>query len=587
MSGVDNRKYRSFTAEVGVRVATFLSWASGLFALALFTSLMLNHINVERNTPLADPALKSIKQAIEKNPQDQQLKKSARALSFMSRKAYFTNQDEMKSAGWLLFGSLIVFLASMKTRTELTLRLPVPQGLQPMEGGRAERATFRWAVGAGAGLMVALTLFVVYISPPEMELKLQESAATPPKEAAPAAGVKPPDVPPPAADLKLPANAWPAFRGPDAAGVAHHKSAPLKWNGKSGEHILWKSPIAREGTGSVVTWENRVFISSGDATAREMYCYDAADGKLLWTGSAEGIPGSPSAGLKVFDGTSWAPATPAVDGARVYAVFVTGDIAAWTFDGKRAWARNLGVPKNSYGHASSLVVHAGRVLVQMDDQTGGRLLALDAKTGATVWESKREVKEAWSTPAIHHTAAGVQVVVCGLPLVSGYDALTGKHLWSVKCLGGEVAPSPALAGPLVFAASDHSMAAAIETGPEAKILWKHQDDLPDVSSPVATEKFVLMCSSGGIVTCFDAKTGKVVWTKEFDDGFYGSPILVDDRVYVMDRNGSTVVFRLGEKYEELARNELGEKADATPSIPEGRVYVRSIKTLYCIGEAKK
>ena len=130
------------------------------------------------------------------------------------------------------------------------------------------------------------------------------------------------------------------------------------------------------------------------------------------------------------------------------------------------------------------------------------------------------------------------------------------------------------------------MAAAIQPGAEPKILWKHDEDLPDVSSPVATEKYVLTCSSGGVVTCFDVKSGKPAWTKEFDDGFYGSPILVDDRIYVMDRAGVTVVFRLGDKYEELARNELGEKADATPSIPEGRVYVRSIKSLYCIGEAK-
>ena len=101
------------------------------------------------------------------------------------------------------------------------------------------------------------------------------------------------------------------------------------------------------------------------------------------------------------------------------------------------------------------------------------------------------------------------------------------------------------------------------------MLWKHEEDLPSASSPLATEKHVFMCSDGGVITCLDAKTGQKAWSQEFDEGFYGSPILVDDRVYVMDRAGVTHVFRAGDKYEKLATNPLGEKADCTPAIPDG------------------
>jgi outer membrane protein assembly factor BamB len=597
VSQVDNRKHRSFVADIGVRVATAVSWVSGIFCLAVFITLMANYLQVEKNAPAQDPALKALKEAIERDPKNLQLKESARALHLVSRRSFFTNQDQLRSAGMLLFGGMVVFLAAMKTRTELMLRLPVPEGMQPFEGGAAERAASRWAVGAGAGLMIVLTLVVVYISPPEMELGPgPEAAKAPPRESAPPA--KAPDpapvpapAPAPAAalpDKPLPANAWPAFRGPGAAGVAHHDQAPLSWNGKTGENILWTAAIPREGAGSVVSWEDRVFVAGGDDAGRELYCYSAADGKLLWTGSATGIEGSkpPTAKLSDF-GTTWAPSTPATDGTHVYCIYVSGDIAAWDYSGKRVWARNLGQIKNSYGHGSSLVTHGGNVLVQIDDQTGGRLLALDGLTGRTVWEVKRDVKECWSTPVIRSTASGAQAVLCGLPLVTGHDLQTGRVLWSVKGLGGEVAPSAALSGERIFVASDHSIAAAFVPGPDAKFLWEHEDDLPDVSSPVANDKYIVMTSGSGMISCLNPETGKAYWTKECDDGFYASPVLVGDRVYVMDRGGVMIVFRLGDAFELLARNELGEKADVTAAVPAGRVYLRSLKRLYCIGEAKK
>jgi outer membrane protein assembly factor BamB len=148
-----------------------------------------------------------------------------------------------------------------------------------------------------------------------------------------------------------------------------------------------------------------------------------------------------------------------------------------------------------------------------------------------------------------------------------------------------VAPSPAFAGGVVFVGSDHATMMAIETGGDGKVLWKYEEDLPDASSPVATGKHLFMCSSGGVITCLDVKTGAKVWSKDFDEGFYGSPIVVDDRVYVMDRSGVTHVFKAADKYEALATNPLGEKADCTPAIPEGRIYLRSGKRLYCLGKS--
>ena len=125
---------------------------------------------------------------------------------------------------------------------------------------------------------------------------------------------------------------------------------------------------------------------------------------------------------------------------------------------------------------------------------------------------------------------------------------------------------------------------AVQVGTEPKVLWKFDEAQPDVSSPLATEKYVLMATSGGTVTCLNAATGKTFWSQDFDDGFYSSPILVGDRVYLMDRKGATLVFKLGEQFEQLAKNPLGEKADCTPAFADGRIYFRSEKNLYCVGK---
>jgi outer membrane protein assembly factor BamB len=586
VSEVDNRKHRSLAADLGLRVSAAVAWVSGILSVGVFIFLMVNHIQIEAYAPLNDPELKALKAAIQKDPRNAALREQAQLAQYRVRRYFFMNQDLMRTAGMVLFGALVVFLAAIKTRQELALRLPVPVGVAPREGGPAERAANRWAVAAGAGLMVVVTMVYVYISPPEMEIRMPDA---PP---AAAEAPKPPGpVPAPGADAPraaeakpVPADAWPAFRGPLSDGVAHHAKAPVKWDGKSGEGVLWKADLPREGAGSVVTWEGKVFVPGGDEKGRDLYCYSAADGKLLWTGTAE----KPApAGLKIQDGTTWAPSTPATDGERVYAIYVTGEIVAWDFSGKRAWSRDLGVPKVPYGHASSLVVHGGRVIVQMDEKANGRLIALDARTGEENWKAQRAVDESWATPTLMKTESGAQIVAVSNPLVTGHDPATGRQLWSVKCMGGEVAPSAAVAGPLLFVASDHALGAAFKPGKDAAVLWKHEEDLPDVSSPVSDGKRVLMCSAGGMMTCFAAADGKVLWTKEFDTGFYGSPILCGERAYVMDQQGVTIVLKLGDTYEELARNPLGEKADATPAIPEGRIYVRSSRRLYCIGEAKK
>jgi outer membrane protein assembly factor BamB len=514
-SPVNLLKHPSEGAAIGAQVAKAVAWVSGVFSLVACISLIVNQIQIMQVDPLNDQTLKALKAQIPKDLNNQQLRESVRNLSFMTRRSFFTNQTMMRATGLMLLFGVAVFLASMKTYVELRLKLPMPLGQAPREGGSAERASHRWAVSAGAGVVVVLTLLLVFVSPPDFDLMTVEK----PKEEAAAAETKAPETaktetptaekpktetkapetetkapaPAPAAAGAIPASAWPSFRGPQGRGIAAHKTAPLTWTPES---VAWKKPIAKPGTNSPIVWGDQVFVAGGDDQSRDIFAYSAKTGDLLWTGATKLVTGALP---KVTPETTYCPATLATDGTRVYGVFATGDVVAFGMDGKLAWLRNLGAFKKDYGHSSSLITLGEKVFVQFDHQAGGKLIAMEAKSGKTLWESKREVKSSWASPILITVGTQTQVVVCGHPLVTGHDPETGAILWQFAWMEkGEVAPSPAFAGGRLFVGTSGEPLIALQPGAaDVKKLWEFEGEVPDVSSPVATEKYVLMSSSSG------------------------------------------------------------------------------------------
>src|SRR6185295_3594422 len=187
VSAADNNlKHPSEAAALGAQVAKVVAWVSGIFSLVACITLILAQVQIMMVDPLNDPTLKAMKAQIVKDQKNQQLRDSVRSLHLLSRRAFFTNQQQQRATGVLLLFGVAIFLASMKTYVELRLRLPVPQGQAPREGGSAERAAGRWAVVAGAGLVVLATLLWVFLSPPDFELQAKptEPKAEPPAEAA-------------------------------------------------------------------------------------------------------------------------------------------------------------------------------------------------------------------------------------------------------------------------------------------------------------------------------------------------------------------------------------------------------------------
>jgi outer membrane protein assembly factor BamB len=466
-----------------------------------------------------------------------------------------------------------VVLLGLKSAVTLRRELPHPKPEALAVSADARRASVaRWSVAAVAVLIAGTAgILAMWIGGGPAQAPTAEATWPSPEEIR---------------------RNWPYFRGPGGLAISAYTNVPASWNGKTGDGVLWKTKVPLAGENSPIVWGNRVFVTGADAKKREVYCFDADSGKLLWTGEVSGIPGSPAMPPKVPQETGFACPTAVTDGQRVYAIFANGDVAAFDFEGRRAWARNLGVPKSTYGYSSSLTMHRNRVLVLMDqtpvEEGRSKLLALDSATGRTAWEIRRPVRDSWASPNVATVAGREQVLTIADPYVIGYDPDAGRELWRAKVLGGDVAPSPVSSGSLVFAVQPYAKLVAVRADGQgdvtsSAVAWKADQNLPDICSPLATGDLVFLLTSPGVLTCFDAKDGKKLWNHDFEQECRASPSLVGDRVYLVTEEGTTILVAAARQFKELGRAELGEKVHASPALLDGRIYMRGMKHLFAIG----
>jgi len=214
---------------------------------------------------------------------------------------------------------------------------------------------------------------------------------------------------------------------------------------------------------------------------------------------------------------------------------------------------------------------------------------VDKTSGKTLWEVPREAGMSWSTPVVMPVCDGFQLLIHAKMQTCGFELATGKKLWQVEAVDGEIAPSLAWEKDVWLAANSYSKMVAFKLPPqgEPKKLWETDDgNMPDVASPVIADGLVYVVTDAGEVRCHDLTDGKQVWHKEFDNGFYASPVMAGDKLYVVDRvKGVFRVFAAGREGKLLATNPMGDPVSATPAFAGGRIYVRSHKYVWCIEAA--
>lgn len=518
-------------------------------------------------------------------PQDAAAVAFARDLDQLARHAYFSSLTFRQGGMALLVLGLLFTAGCFALAWRLGLKIPDPRSTAENDPSRSDRLAVNAVLAAGTLLLLGAAFLEVR----------RERCVVPASDRALRARLTNPEVKPGEVHVcscrkgtqqaSLDAQ-WPFLRGPTLSGRASTTNAPLVWNGETGAGIAWKVALTRAGSSSPVVWGQRIFLTAGDASARSVMAHDAETGALLWR---KDIPDGDKAGEplpEAGEDAGLAASTPACDEARVYAIFATGDVVALDHEGAIVWQVFLGRPKNSYGHASSLVYCGEMLLVQWDQEEQAKLWALDKNTGKTLWEMPRDVGQSWSTPLVMPQCDKKLLIVHAKQQTCGFELATGKKLWQVEAVDGEVAPSLAWEGDVWLAANCYSKMVAFKVPPEGppQKLWEWEDgNLPDVASPVIANGLVYLVTDAGEVMCHDLTDGKQIWHKEYKDGFYSSPIIVGDRLYVVDREkGVFRVFATGRDGKELATNPLGDAVNTTPAYVGGRIYVRGHKNLWCV-----
>ena len=409
---------------------------------------------------------------------------------------------------------------------------------------------------------------------------------------------------------------WHQWRGPDANGVAPSGNPPIEWD--QNRNVKWKAEIPGHGKSTPIIWEDRVFLITAVNTGKVVegatkpedqpmrqfgikfpntlfrfvvLCLNRETGKTLWEQTVlEDLPHEGHHG-----DNSHASASPTTDGKSLFVSFGSRGMYCFDLEGRLQWQTKLGRVETrlSFGEASSPVVHGDVVILNRDNETDSRILALDAKTGETRWQAKREEISAWATPLIVEHNGRVQVITSASRRVRSYDLVTGEVLWECAGQVANVTPSPVLFGDRVVCMSGYRGSVAMSLPLDAsgditgsdRIAWRWERDTPYVPSPLLYGDMLYFNKlNSAVLTCLDAKTGKPILESirlPSLTNIYASPVGAADRIYFVARDGTTLVLKRSATLEVLATNKLDDAIDASPAIVGTQLFLRGQRHLYC------
>jgi outer membrane protein assembly factor BamB len=377
---------------------------------------------------------------------------------------------------------------------------------------------------------------------------------------------------------------WPFFRGEGSRGIAAGSEYPTDWNGTTGKNIEWKIIIPGVGKSSPVIWGDKLFLTSAEDGKCKVLCISKKDCEILWKYQVTRLAGEPEKLPEMDVEAGLAVSTSATNGKQVFSVFANGNLVCLDMDGNLIWSKNIGVPKSSYGYSSSLIIYENILIVQFDSNEKLSLMGFETGTGVLKFETQRTGRPVWSSPVLAEFDHKPVLIINGNPDVTGYDPVSGKKLWSVECMTGDVVPSVAVNRNFVYAVTDYAKLVAIKPGKEASIVWDDNTYTPDVSSPVAYEECLFVATGSGDVACYNQERGDTLWTRYLDCQFYASPVIAGKLLYLPDRSGVMHIVRAEKSFTLVGEPSLGESSDCTPAFSDKKIYIRSSKNLYCISK---
>jgi outer membrane protein assembly factor BamB len=399
---------------------------------------------------------------------------------------------------------------------------------------------------------------------------------------------------------------WPQFRGPEGMGVAASTKLPLTWG--EGKNVRWKTAIHGRAWSSPVVLGKQVWVTTATPDGRDLFAVavDRDTGAVIYDLPLFHVDHPQYA----HPFNSYASPTPVIEAGRVYVTFGSpGTAAIDTKTGKVIWERRDIECNHFRGAGSSPVLYGNLLLMHFDGSDRQFVMALDKRTGKTVWRTERSIdfkdltpdgkiqadgdfRKGFATPLIVNVGNQPVMISLGSKAAYGYDPLTGKELWRIEERSSHSASTRPVAGHgMVFYPSGWSTGQVLAIRPDGRgdvtashIVWRVTRGAPQKPSLLLNGDLLFMINDAGVAQCLDAKTGEVVWRARVGDTYSASPLLAGGRIYMFSEDGKATVIEAGREYKVLAENRLDEGFMASPAVDGDALFLRTVTHLYRIEE---
>jgi outer membrane protein assembly factor BamB len=389
-------------------------------------------------------------------------------------------------------------------------------------------------------------------------------------------------------------NNWPEFRGPNGDGKSDAIGLPVKFS--ETEHVKWKTKIHGRGWSSPVVWGNQIWMQTATEEGHDLFavCVNFRTGKIVHD-------------IKVFHVdeprfrhalNSYASPTPPIEEGRIYVHFGSyGTACLDTKTGKTLWERRDLLCDHFRASGSSPVIYKDLLIVSYDGVDYQYVVAFNKQTGKTVWKTDRNIdygtdngdrKKAYSTGSVISYKGRVQLISPSAVETISYNPLTGKEFWRVKHGGMNAASRPVFGQGLVYITAGDGPSRLVAVRPDGNgdvtqthVSWNTGDTVSRRPSQLLVGDLLFMISDNGIASCWEAKTGEVIWQNRLPDrNYWASPVYTDGKIYFFSKEGSIPVIEAGRKFKLLANNKLDDGFNASPAIVGKSMILRTFTHLY-------
>ncbi len=397
---------------------------------------------------------------------------------------------------------------------------------------------------------------------------------------------------------------WPEYRGPHANGCAEAEDLPLEWS--ESRNIRWKTAIHDKGWSTPIILEDQIWLTTASTDGQKMYvlCLDQEDGRVLLDQKLLDVPNPRPLGNAM---NCYASPSAVIEPGRVYIHFGSYGTFCMDTDSREILWQRLDLPCNHFrGPASSPLLLERLLILHMDGTDHHYIAALDKETGETVWKTPRstdygdlgadgkpmakgDFRKAFNSPLLIELDGRPLVISPSAKAVYAYDPETGKEIWQVRYKGHSTAARALFDGQRVYCNTGYGDTQLLAIDPrgsgdvtDTNILWNQKQQTPRRSSPVLLDGLIYGCTDGGIASCIEADSGRIVWKKRLGGEFSSSVLYADGRLYFCNQEGDTIVAAPGRSYRHLAKNRLDDGCMASPAAVGRSLYLRTKTHLYRI-----